>query len=185
MRFRLLALLGGLLVIPAMAGRADTNSPADLSHSWAQWRGPLANGVAPHANPPIEWSEKRNIRWKIELPGKGHSSPIVFGDRVFLLAAVPVGEAQKPVFDSAPGVHDGVPVTHTNQYVIMALNRANGRTLWRTVVREAWPHEGGHNTGSLASNSPVTDGEHLYAFFGSRGLYCLDQIGRASCRERV
>ena len=177
MNQRFFALLACLLTVPALAGGASSNGLADLNKAWAQWRGPLANGVAPHANPPIEWNEKRNIRWKIELPGKGHSSPIVFGDRVFLLAAVPVGEAQKPVFDSAPGVHDGVPVTHTNQYVIMALNRANGRTLWRTVVREAWPHEGGHNTGSPASNSPVTDGERVFAFFGSRGLFCLDTNG--------
>ena len=96
---------------------------------------------------------------------------------MFLLAAVPVGEAQKPVFDSAPGVHDSVPVTRTNQYLVMAVSRSDGRVLWKRVVREAWPHEGGHETGSPASNSPTTDGERLYAFFGSRGLYCLDLDG--------
>src|SRR5689334_469575 len=67
--------------------------------SWPQWRGPLASGVAPRANPPIRWSETNNISWKIPLPGKGHSSPIIFGDAVFLMAAVPVGEAHKPVYD--------------------------------------------------------------------------------------
>ena len=144
---------------------------------WPQWRGPLANGVAPQANPPSEWSEKKNVRWKIELPGKGHSSPIVFGDRIFVLAAAPFGEAQTPVLDSAPGVHDSVPVTHRHQYMVIALARSDGRVLWKKVVREEWPHEGGHNTGSQASNSPVTDGELLYAFFGSRGLYCLDFDG--------
>ena len=99
----------------------NANPTADpLLRYWRQWRGPLANGVAPLANPPIEWSEKKNVRWKVELPGKGHSSPIVFGDRVYVMAAAPVGEAQKPVFDSAPGVHDSVPVTRTNQYLVMA-----------------------------------------------------------------
>ena len=82
-----------------VAAIAASNSPVDLSRSWAQWRGPLANGVAPHASPPSEWSETRNIRWKIPLPGQGHASPIVVGERVFVLAAVPVGEAQTPVFD--------------------------------------------------------------------------------------
>ncbi len=156
-----------------VAAHAETNS----LRYWMQWRGPLANGVAPLANPPIEWSEKKNIRWKIALPGKGHSSPIVFGDRVYVMAAAPVGGAQKPVHDSAPGVHDSVPVTHTNQYIVMALSRSDGRVLWKKIVREEWPHEGGHETGSPASNSPTTDGEFLYAFFGSRGLYCLDTNG--------
>jgi outer membrane protein assembly factor BamB len=157
------------------AAHAPASSP--LARFWTQWRGPLANGVAPQANPPIEWSETNNVRWKIELPGRGHSSPIVLGDRVYVMAATPVGKEQKPVHDSAPGVHDSVPVTHTNQYMVLALGRSDGRILWKRIVREEWPHEGGHNTGSPASNSPLTDGEFLYAFFGSRGLYCLDTNG--------
>lgn len=144
---------------------------------WPQWRGPLANGTAPTADPPIEWSEQKNIRWKISLPGRGHSSPIVFGDRVYVTAASPVGEAQRPVYDSAPGVHDSVPVTHRHQYLVMAVSRKDGSVLWKSAVREEWPHEGGHETGSPASNSPVTDGECVYAFFGSRGLTCLDADG--------
>jgi outer membrane protein assembly factor BamB len=150
---------------------------AVLAGDWRQWRGPLANGVAPEANPPVEWSETKNVRWKVALPGKGHASPIVSGDRVYVLAAVPIGEAQAPVFDKAPGVHDSVPVAHRHQYLVLALNRADGRSLWKTVVREDWPHEGGHTTGSPVSNSPVTDGQFVYAFFGSRGLYCLDTNG--------
>ena len=133
--------------------------------------------MAPHANPPIEWNEAKNIRWKIPLPGKAHSSPIVFGDRVFLLVAVPVGPPQKPVFDSAPGVHDSVPVTHRHEFVVLAASRRDGHILWKKVVREEFPHEGGHVTGSLTSNSPTTDGERLYAFFGSRGLYCFTLEG--------
>jgi len=150
----------------------------EMESAWPQWRGPLANGTSAKAKPPIEWSETKNVRWKIPLPGKGHSSPIVFGDRVYLLAAAPVGEALPPVHDSAPGVHDSIPVTHRHQYMVLALARSDGRTLWKTVVKEVFPHEGGHNTGSPVSNSPVTDGERLYAFFGSRGLYCLDFGGR-------
>ena len=166
----------GLLIFSGADGHAATDSNSSL-HFWMQWRGPLANGVAPLANPPIEWSEKKNIRWKVELPGKGHSSPIVFGDRVYVMAAAPIGPEQKPVFDSAPGVHDSVPVTHTNQYFVMALSRSGGRVLWKRVVREEWPHEGGYYIGSPCSNSPVTDGEFIYTSFGSRGLYCLDTNG--------
>ena len=158
-----------LLLLPALAGDSDG--------FWPQWRGPQATGVAPSANPPIRWSETENIRWKIALPGKGHSTPIVFGDAIFLTAAVPVGEPREPVYDNAPGSHDNVGVTQRHQFVVLAVSRRDGKVLWKNVVREEFPHEGGHNTGSLASNSPVTDGERLYAFFGSRGLYCLDLNG--------
>ncbi|HXG49343.1 MAG TPA: PQQ-binding-like beta-propeller repeat protein [Methylomirabilota bacterium] len=171
--FLILLLLVGL---PRAAG-AGSNAVPDALRYWPQWRGPLANGVAPHADPPVEWSEKRNIRWKVALPGKGHSSPIVWGDRVYLTSAVPVGEAQPPVYDKAPGSHDNVGVTHRHEFVVLALNRADGRLVWRRRVREELPHEGGHVTGSLASNSPTTDGERIFAFFGSRGLYCLDRNG--------
>ena len=173
-RLKAVAALSCLLA-GVTAARGDT--APDLSRAWAQWRGPMADGVAPAADPPVEWSKTKNVRWKISLPGKGHSSPIVAGDRVFLLAAVPSGEAQAPVFDSAPGVHDSVPVTHRHRFVAMAVARKDGRILWQKTVREEWPHEGGHTTGSLVSASPVNDGERLYAFFGSRGLYCLDLDG--------
>src|SRR6185369_402760 len=169
-----------LLIYSVCAGAqpAPAIPEAALQNAWPQWRGPLANGVAPRANPPNHWSETNNIRWKILLPGKGHSSPIVSGDWVFVLSAVPTGSAQKPVFDDAPGVHDSVPVTHRHQFLAIAINRRDGKVSWQKVLREEWPHEGGHETGSLASNSPVTDGESLYVFFGSRGLYCLDLNGQ-------
>ena len=181
--FRHLLTLGLLLACSEIVGNAQTNSAADLRNAWAQWRGPLASGVSPTANPPTEWSETKNVRWKVPLPGKAHSSPIVFGDRVFVMAAVPVGPAQKPVFDSAPGVHDSVPVTHRHQFVVLALNRKDGKILWQKSVHEEFPHEGGHVTGSLASNSPTTDGERLYAFFGSHGLYCLDLNGEVKWQK--
>ena len=175
--------LGCLLALSALADDAGVGAGAKALHHWPQWRGPLANGVAPHANPPIHWSETNNLRWKIPLPGKGHSSPIVFGDSVYLLAAVPVGQAQKPVYDDAPGVHDSVPVTHRHQFVVLAISRRDGSVLWKKVLREEWPHEGGHETGSLASSSPVTDGEHLYVFFGSRGLYGLELNGEVKWQK--
>ena len=173
-RLKAVAALSFLIAGVATAG---TVTAPDLSRAWAQWRGPMADGVAPAADPPVEWSETKNVRWKTPLPGKGHSSPIVAGDRVFLLAAVPSGETQAPVFDSAPGVHDSVPVTQRHRFMAMAVARKDGRILWQKTVREEWPHEGGHTTGSLVSASPVTDSERLYAFFGSRGLYCLGLDG--------
>jgi outer membrane protein assembly factor BamB len=170
--------IGWLLILSgaAVAG-GDDRVPGEASRNWAQWRGPLGTGVAPHANPPIEWSESKNIRWKTPLPGKGHSTPIVWDDRIFLTTAEPFGDPIEPRFSTAPGTHDGVPVTHHHSFVVLAVDRRNGKILWQRTLKQVLPHEGGHYTGSLASNSPVTDGEHLYVFFGSYGLYCLTLDG--------
>ena len=174
---RHLTAFGCWLAISALAAEPGPGTGGDLLRSWPQWRGPWATGVAPLAQPPVHWSETNNLRWKIPLPGKGHSTPIVFGDAVFLTAAAPVGVPGKPVYDQAPGTHDNVPVTQRHQFMVAAINRRDGTTQWKKIVREEFPHEGGHETGSLSSNSPVTDGERVYAFFGSRGLYCLDLRG--------
>lgn len=141
---------------------------------WPQWRGPLGTGAAPGATPPLTWSETQNVRWKLPLTGRGHSSPVVAGGRIFVTMAVPVGEGVTPVFDEAPGSHDNLGVTHTHGFRVLAVDLASGRPLWEQEVARVFPHEGGHTTGSLASHSPVTDGTSVYAFFGSRGLYCLN-----------
>lgn len=178
-RHRCFPVLGNLVI----AGFLSTAAPnlavaASKDSDWPQWRGPLSTGVSPDAQPPVTWSETNHVQWKIALPGKGHSSPIVSGGRVYLTSAVPTGDAQPPVYDRAPGTHDNVPVTHRHRFMVLAVDRADGHMVWQTQVREEFPHEGGHATGSLASNSPTTDGERVYAFFGSRGLYCLDNDGR-------
>src|SRR5262245_15931474 len=162
------------LLTPMLVAFALSGTPQD---SWPQFRGPLATGVAPNANPPVEWSEKKNIRWKIELPGKGHSTPIVWGDRIFLTTAIPYGEPIKPRF-VRPGAHDNNEMTRNHEFVVLAVNRKTGKILWQQTVHKAAPHEAGHMTASLASASPVTDGERVYAFFGSYGLYCLDLDGK-------
>src|ERR1043165_968345 len=167
-------------VAPAqIAEKSKDSAPeADLApRNWHQWRGPLANGVGPLADPPLEWSEKKNIKWKLPLPGKGHSSPIVWGELVFLMSAEPYGKPTKPVYDNAPGSHDNVGVNQFYNFAVIAVRRADGKVAWRTKVREEFPHEGGHMTGSLVSNSPTTDGNLIFASFGSRGLYCLDLAG--------
>jgi outer membrane protein assembly factor BamB len=145
---------------------------------WPQWRGPLATGVAPHADPPVYWSETENVRWKVELPGRGHSTPVVWGDRVFVTTAIPSGE---PVPAAArPGAHDNAASTRRQRFAVLALDRRDGRVLWQRTLGEELPREGGHLTASFASPSPVTDGEHLFAFFGSHGLYALDLDGEVA-----
>jgi outer membrane protein assembly factor BamB len=152
-------------------------SDADASNQWHQWRGPLGTGVAPNANPPVEWSETKNIRWKTALPGKGHSTPIIWGDRIFLTTAIPYGDPVKPRF-VRPGAHDNLELTQPHEFVVLAVSRKTGKILWQQTVHKATPHEAGHMTASLASASPVTDGERIYASFGSNGLFCLDTDGK-------
>ncbi len=172
-------------VVGADAARAAARAAAPplkmarADDSWSQWRGPLATGVAPDADPPVEWSEEKNVRWKVALPGRGHSTPIVRGDHVFVTAAVPFGEAFAPRNDTAPGAHHNSPVTHRHRFVVIAIGRRDGNILWQRTVHEEIPHEGVHQSGTYASSSPVTDGETVFAFFGSHGLYALDLKGRS------
>ena len=158
---------------------ADQDARVDgAEHYWPQWRGPLGTGVAPDANPPMEWGDSKNIYWKVALPGKGHSTPIIWGEFVFVTTAEPFGPAMKPKPDLAPGAHDNILVTHHHKFMVLAISRSSGEIAWKKTVHEGLPHEGGHYSGSYASNSPVTDGEHLFAYFGSGGLYCLDLDGK-------
>jgi len=155
----------------------------DAERYWPQWRGPLLNGVAPHARPPIEWSETKNVRWKVGIPGKGSATPVVWGDRLYVLTAVP-GEKRAPASPPAePSAGGGRPRLSSppdavQKFKVMALRRADGKVLWERVVREELPHEGTHATGTFASASAVTDGERVFAHFGSRGLYALDAGGK-------
>lgn len=155
---------------------------SDYEKYWHQWRGPFMTGVSPNGDPPLEWSETKNIKWKIAIPGKGHASPIIWEDQIFILTAIETDKDTQSVKESEPPQqgHRGMPVNRTtklHKFVIFALNRHDGKILWQSTVREEVPQEGTHEMGSWASHSPVTDGEHIYAYFGSRGLFCFDMQG--------
>ena len=176
-------------VLAAIA--ASASQPVNYEKNWHQWRGPHATGAAAsNANPPLTWSETENVRWKVAVPGTGHATPIVWKDKIFVQTAVQ-GEAQKAKeadddnpFSGFFRQRDGGP-TNTYQFVLLAINRNDGSILWQKTLREIVPHEGTHQDGSFASNSPVTDGEHVYAYFGSRGLYCLDMDGNVKWEKDV
>jgi outer membrane protein assembly factor BamB len=173
----MLRLLPFAVLFLALACPAFAADPA--AANWPAWRGPLATGVSPTADPPTDWDAETgtNIRWKTPIPGRGHSTPIVWGDRIFLTTAIPFGEPLPPRPSTAPGNHDNLPVTHKQRFIALAINRADGKIVWQVTLREALPDEQGHRTASLASSSPVTDGQHLFVLFGSFGLYCLDFDG--------
>jgi len=148
--------------------------------NWPQWRGPLANGVAPHGNPPVEWSETRNVQWKVALPGRGTASPIVWENQVFVLTAIPTGrkvEVKPDAIPPGPNAHMINPPSEFQRFTVMSLDRATGKVLWQQTAREKVPHEGYHRDHGYASGSPVTDGRYLVAYFGSNGLFCYDLAG--------
>jgi outer membrane protein assembly factor BamB len=164
------ALLAGAGAVAMTGGVAAWNVEAE--RYWPQWRGPHATGVSKHATPPLEWSESKNIRWKVEIPGRGSGTPIVWGDRLFVLTAVPADAAA-----AAPVPRGGAPGVH--RYTVMALDRKTGKVVWEQVAREEAPHEGTHREfGTYASSSAVTDGQHVIASFESRGIYAYDMNGK-------
>jgi outer membrane protein assembly factor BamB len=183
---------------------------------WPQWRGPLGNGVAPNSSPPTTWSETQNVKWKVAIPGEGHATPVIWGDKVFVLTAIPTGKKVEPSAEPQPeasvqqravfgqvqpapdqrprrGGEPGGPgggrggrgqkPTEIHQFAILCLDRKTGKVLWQQTAREEVPHEGRHGTGSFSSASPITDGRHVYASFGSRGLYCYDLDGKLIWKE--
>ncbi len=157
-------LVASILIFCAGTGRLQEPSSEALYY-WPQWRGPLMTGEAPYGDPPIRWSENDHIRWKVSLPGTGHATPVVWGDYIFVLTAVPAGQE------------------NLYSYEVLAMNRKDGSLIWRRVANVEQPHEGRHIDASWASCSPVTDGEHVIASFGSRGFYCYDMDGNLQWKK--
>ena len=155
---------------------------SEYDNNWPTWRGPLFTGEAVKGNPPTVWSETQNVKWKIPIPGKGLSTPVIWGDQMFITSTIstdkkaPAEAAAKPKEGGASWMQPRLP-EYQQQFVIYSINRKTGKIIWQKVVREEFPHEGTHNDGSWASQSCVTDGKYLIASFGSSGIYCLDLKG--------
>lgn len=152
---------------------------------WPQWRGPGGLGVSDETGLPAEWSPAASILWKTELPGRGHSSPIVWGDRIFVTTSVR-GEhlpgRKAPVhlgFDLKPGyVHpDSVDVDYRYALKVLAIEATTGRVLWERTAYDGPMYDDRHRKNTYASSTAVTDGRLVYAFFESAGLYCYDLDG--------
>jgi outer membrane protein assembly factor BamB len=174
-----------LLLCCASFGAEPTEQ---LLANWHQFRGPLASGVAPQGDPPTRWSDTQNVRWKVEIPGVGSSTPIVWNDRIFLLTAIETDRVSPDVPPPAeqPKRPFGIVFPHrVHQFVVLCLNRADGTTLWQQVATEVVPHEGHHPDNDFASSTPITDGQRVYVSFGSRGLYCYDLAGRLKWQRQL
>ena len=152
----------------------------DAADQWHQWRGPLATGMAPKGDPPLTWDDKTHVKWKREIPGRGTSTPIIWGDRIFLLTASDTRKQADP--KDIPKVDPKFetktkPPSRYYRWEVLCLDRKTGNILWQKTATEQVPHEGTHETHTYAASSPVTDGKFLYVSFGSRGVYCFDMDG--------
>jgi outer membrane protein assembly factor BamB len=174
-------LSAGLALVLGSAAVVAADFETEKLDNWHHWRGPNADGSAPKADPPTKWDAKTNIKWKAAIPGKGSSTPAVWGDRVFVLTAVKTDRIAKadelpkpdPRFETKTS-----PPRNFYKFVVLCFDRKTGDKLWEKVAAEKVPHEGTHETHSYAAGSPTTDGKFLYASFGSFGTYCYDLDGK-------
>jgi outer membrane protein assembly factor BamB len=155
-------LVGLLIILLALADALQAQDKVRMllpegegQKYWPRWRGPSGQGVVPDGPYPDRWSETENVLWKVPVPGKGNSSPIIWGERIFLTSAEGGGKRRS----------------------ILCFNRKDGTKLWETFAPDARPEKAQGKNGH-ASGTPTTDGEHVYAYFGNAGLFCVDMTGK-------
>lgn len=146
--------------------------------NWPQFRGAESRGIGSGGNLPTVWSETKNVAWKTEVPGWGWSSPIVWGDRIFLTTVVREGKVETP----KKGLYFGgnrLELSKSNQrYQVLCFDFNTGKLRWEKTVFEGAPKTAVHLKNTYASETPVTDGERVYAYFSERGLVCFDLDGK-------
>jgi outer membrane protein assembly factor BamB len=154
-------------------------APADANivAQWPQFRGPDARGVAAGGNLPDRWSATENVAWKTDVPGRGWSSPVVWGNRIFLTTVVNKGMSEEPKKGLYFGGERKQPPEDVHQWMVLCLALDTGKVLWERVVHEGKPASPIHVKSSFASETPVTDGERVYCVFGNLGVYCFDVEG--------
>ena len=163
----------------ALAQSSESAKPAARSSHWPSFRGDRATGVADGVPTATEWdvASGKGIAWKTPVPGLAHSSPVVWGDRVFLTTAVrKEGEAELKV-----GLYGDIqPVADEGEHLfqVLCLDKKDGKILWTQTAFDGSPRYPRHTKGSFAASTPATDGEHVVAFFGTEGLYAYDFAGK-------
>jgi outer membrane protein assembly factor BamB len=175
-----------LAVFVVAASLSPTRQSQAAQENWAQWRGPDGLGIADAASYPLEWSPTQNIAWKAPVPGRGHSSPIVWGNRVFLTTSIegamapPDHKAPDHLgFDLKPGyLHpDSVGVDHLYALKVLAVDATTGKPIWDRTVYDGVMYDNRHRKNTYASSTMATDGDAVYAFFESAGLYAFTVDG--------
>lgn len=149
-----------------------------LNNQWPAFRGSEARGVMDNANIPTEWSVKKdeNVKWKIAIPGLGHSSPIVWDDFLFVTTAVSGNETEY-LKVGLYGNIDAVEDSTVHKFKVYCLDKNSGEIIWEKLAKEGVPVTKRHTKSSHANPTPATNGEYLIAFFGSDGIYCYNLKG--------
>jgi outer membrane protein assembly factor BamB len=143
---------------------------------WPQFRGPNGAGLADEQQLPTEWGPGKNFAWKVRVPGYGWSSPIVRGDKVFVTTAV--ADGQKAPQRKGPGGGEKEPPNEVYRWEVHCLDAATGKTLWKQAAAQRKPPVATHLSNTYSSETPVTDGERVYAYFGMVGVFCYDLSGK-------
>ncbi|WP_461509147.1 outer membrane protein assembly factor BamB family protein [Rhodopirellula baltica] len=144
---------------------------------WSQFRGDQANGVAETSHP-AQWSETENVAWVHPMQGEGWSCPVVWDDRIFLTEAVPSETKAESDGDDNYRAQGKDPSQKTYQWQVVCLDSQSGNELWRKTAREGRPVMERHSSNTYATETPVTDGKHVYAYFGMMGVHCFDMDGK-------
>lgn len=171
----LAAAFEGLICAVLLGSPPDSVFAGD---AWPQFRGPRAAGVGEGSGLPEAWSATENVVWKSKIPGRGWSSPIVWGDRVFVTSAIQEDGQAEPV---KKGLYIGGnrPTTsEVQRWMVYCIEWATGKIVWERMAGRRAPRHGRHLKNSFASETPVTDGQRIYAYFGSLGLFCYDLSGK-------
>jgi len=150
---------------------------AAYGENWPGWRGPGGKGVSGEKGIPDRWDMQKNVKWKVAIPGLAHSSPIVWEDRVFVTTAV----SSNPALDNwQKGFFTGErkPDDAEISWQVLCYDRDTGKLLWDRTATRRKPVSARHTKNSYASQTPVTDGTYVYAFFGDQGMYCYDFDGK-------
>ncbi len=147
------------------------------AENWPGWRGPGSLGVSSEKGIPAQWDLSKNVKYKVEVPGLGHSSPIIWGDRIFITTAVntdPALENWQKGFFSGERKPDASEIS----WKLLCFDRDTGKLLWEQTATQRKPVNARHTKNSYASQTPVTDGTYVYAYFGDQGMYCYDFQGK-------
>jgi outer membrane protein assembly factor BamB len=175
----------------ALLGVAILGSAALSAANWPQWRGPGGQGISRETQLPASWSPQQNIAWKAEVPGRGHSAPVVWNDRIFLTTAiegevVPGAKAVEHIDSGKPFLHpDSVGADKKHTYKVLAYDGKTGKLLWEQSAWEGVPFDNRHRRSSYASPSVATDGSLVFAYFGAEGVFAYDMNGKPAWKANV
>lgn len=162
---------------------ASSLLPASNNDRWPQFRGADSMGVAEDPNLPDTWSATENVAWKTDIPGTGWSSPIVWGDRIFVTSVISADDKEAPKKGLYFGGERPIPKDE-HRWMIYCVDWKTGKVAWEREAQRSLPLASRHLKNSYASETPVTDGERVYAYFGNVGLFCYDLNGKLLWQQK-